>query len=312
MKATDALGCVGAVTVLLFASAWIPLLGPFVSLLTPLPFIYYTSKLGFYEGIKTAGIAVLVVGLIAHFSGLSQVLFLCLEFAFLGIILAEILKRQLDWGYGVFLGTALMLLVGAVFLGVVGLAKGSGPAELILDYFQRNLQETLMIYDGMEAGEGQDPQILEYVSALTGLMARVYPALIIIGTAFVVWLNMVLSRPLFRLTRLGHPDFGRADLWRAPDMLVWGVIGTGFALFVPATGIRFVATNALIVLLVVYVFQGLSIVLFFFNKYKVNPWLRGGFYFLIFFQQVALAGLALAGLFDQWIDFRKIHSKRSH
>jgi hypothetical protein len=37
--------------------------------------------------------------------------------------------------------------------------------------------------------------------------------------------------------------------------------------------------------------------------------MRIGIYFLIIIQQLFLAVLALAGLFDQWIDFRKIHRR---
>ncbi|MFH1491258.1 MAG: DUF2232 domain-containing protein, partial [Pseudomonadota bacterium] len=69
------------------------------------------------------------------------------------------------------------------------------------------------------------------------------------------------------------------------------------------------AINALIVMLVIYVFHGLSIVLFLLNKYRVPQWMRVGAYFLILFQQIFLIGLCIAGLFDQWIDFRKIHRR---
>jgi uncharacterized protein YybS (DUF2232 family) len=91
--------------------------------------------------------------------------------------------------------------------------------------------------------------------------------------------------------------------------MVWGVIAAGFALFFPIASIRLLAINSLIVMSVIYVFHGLSIVLFFFNKYRVPKWARFGSYILIVFQQIFLVGLAFAGLFDQWIDFRKIHKK---
>jgi uncharacterized protein YybS (DUF2232 family) len=67
-----------------------------------------------------------------------------------------------------------------------------------------------------------------------------------------------------------------------------------------------VALNVFIVLLAVYVFQGLSILLFFLNKYNVPRFLRIGVYVLIVFQQLFLIGLAVVGLFDQWFDFRKL------
>jgi uncharacterized protein YybS (DUF2232 family) len=69
------------------------------------------------------------------------------------------------------------------------------------------------------------------------------------------------------------------------------------------------AINALIIIMVIYLFHGLSIVLFFLNKYRVPFWLRIGVYFLIIVQQLFFVALSLAGLFDQWVDFRKIHRR---
>lgn len=310
MKASDALGCIGSAVILLLASAWIPFVGPFFSLLTPLPFLYYTSKSGLYQGVKVAVVTILVIGLIANLAGFPQLIFLCLEFSVLGMVIAEIYRRGFSVGYAVFLATALMLFVGVVMLAVISASKNMGPMALILDYFQNNLREALQIYENTGPEQEKALQLEEYVRALTGIIAKVYPALVIIGTGFVVWINVVISKPLFRVTKLKYPDFGPLDRWQAPEFMVWGVIAAGFSLFLTIRGIKLAAINALIVMLVIYVFHGLSIILFFFNKYRVPPWIRFGAYFLIVFQQIVLVGLAMAGLFDQWVDFRKIHPRR--
>jgi hypothetical protein len=48
MKAHHVPRCVGPALALLLASVRIPIVGPFFSLLTPLPFLYYSAKLGVY------------------------------------------------------------------------------------------------------------------------------------------------------------------------------------------------------------------------------------------------------------------------
>ena len=136
--------------------------------------------------------------------------------------------------------------------------------------------------------------------------------MVIVYAGFTVWLNIVISKPLFRVTNLRYPSFGQADQWSSPERMVWGLIAAGFSLFLPLSGIRFLAINTVIVLSVIYVFHGLSVLLFFFNKYHVPSWLRILGYFLIFFQFLFFGvGLAMVGLFDQWIDFRKIHYRRA-
>lgn len=310
MRLIDALGCVGSAIILLLASAWIPLVGPFLSLLTPLPFLYYATKTGLKAGLKVAVITGIVVGLLANMAGYPHMITLYVELSLMGMILAAIYKRPISFGLAVFWGTVSMLLIGIIIIVMIGLTKNLGPPTLILDYFQRNLRETLQLYQNMGPDQEGALQLQEYVKVMVEIIARIYPALLIVGTGFIVWLNMVISRPLFRMTHLEYPDFGPTDRWLAPERMVWGLIAAGFSLFLPLPGLKFLAINAIIVLSVIYVFHGLSIVLFFFNKYHVPSWLRIGAYLLIIFQQIVMVGLAMAGLFDQWVDFRKIHSKK--
>jgi len=312
MKFTHVMGCAGSATLLLFASAWIPFVGPFFSLLTPLPFLYYTTKLGIHQGLKMMGITIVIVGLISKLEGYPQLIFFCLEFSLLGLIISEIYKREFTFGLTIFLGASFMLLLGAISLFLVGLSKKMGPLELILDYFQSNLAETIKAYENTGLDQEKVIHLEEYGKVVTNLVTKIYPALVIIGTGFVVWLNVVISRPLFRRGKVKYPDFGPMDRWQSPEFMVWGVIAAGFALFLSRTGIKLLAINSLIVMSVIYVFHGLSIVLFFLDRYHVPRWVRFGVYLLIIFQQIILLGLAVAGLFDQWIDFRKIHKRRAN
>ena len=126
-----------------------------------------------------------------------------------------------------------------------------------------------------------------------------------------VWLNVVLSKPLFIFNGIKYPDLGQADQWKAPEYLVWGLIAAGFSLLSSIKYVDFIALNALIIFSVIYAFHGFSILIFFFNKYNVPTWIRAVVYIIIVFQQLFLIILALAGLFDQWINFRKINKNES-
>jgi uncharacterized protein YybS (DUF2232 family) len=210
----------------------------------------------------------------------------------------------------IFWGTVLMLFTGALSLFLISLSTGTGAIQLIVGYLQTNVDRAIGLYEEMGLDQQTMIQLKQFGALLNNLIAQIYPALIIIAAGFIIWINVVISRPLFRLRGVKYPDLGRADMWYAPEFMVWGVIAAGFSLFFPATGIKFIALNSLIVLIVIYVFHGVAITMFFFNKYNIPPWARFGVYFLIMIQQIFLFVLALAGLFDQWIDFRKIHKKR--
>lgn len=295
---------------MLLASIYIPIAGGLFSLLTPLPIIYYSTKLGTERGVKLVGMIILVAGVIAALTRYFSLLFLCIEFSLLGLILSELFRRKMSLGYTVLLGTGFTLLIGFVVLAVAGLSKNRTPLEMILTYLQASLSENLDLYRGMEMNEEVALNAREYLRFLVDAIMKVYPALTVIGTGFVVWINVIISKPLLRIRNLPHPDFGSMDRWGAPEAMVWGLIGSGFSLFLPWPSLRSVALNAVMIFLVIYFFHGLSIVVFYLNKYRVPSWVRIGVYALILFQQIFALVLALAGLFDQWIDLRRIRPKK--
>jgi uncharacterized protein YybS (DUF2232 family) len=311
MRVTDALGCFGAASVFLFGSVLVPLVGPFLGLLAPLPFLYYSSKLGLHEGLKVSGISLAALAFLSYLTGYWPILFLAIEFSFLGLVVSELYRRRLTIGYTVLWGAVSVLLVGFAALALMGWSKDMGPLEMVRAYVLENLTEAAEVYRRVGGEDAAGVDFQQYVKALGDMILKVYPSLLMIGTGFVVWLNVMMSRLLFRATGVVSPLFGPLERWQAPERLVWGVIAAGFSLFLPVGGVQSVAVNALIVLLAVYVFQGLSILIFFLIKYRIPLWVRVGIYSLILFQQILLLGLALAGLFDQWIDFRKLNAAKA-
>ncbi|MBW1681252.1 MAG: YybS family protein [Deltaproteobacteria bacterium] len=301
------MGCFVWAAACVSATALIPIAGPFFSLLTPLPFLYYATKLGRYRGALLAGAVTLTIGVLAQLLSFTQGVLFIVEFCLLGLALAELYRRKFPVGLTVFLGTAFMLVVGFVFLTVLAHSRGMGPLQLVREYLQANIQQTFEAYRGSGGLEdGKAAEFQAYVKTLSDAISRIYVGMMVVGAGFMVWLNVILSRPILRMGGLAVPDFGPLDRWYAPDLLVWALIVPGFCLFLPWEGIKWWSVNVLIVMVAVYVFHGLSILLFFLNKYKVPSWVRAGIYALALLQQLFLALFALAGIFDQWADFRKI------
>jgi len=105
---------------------------------------------------------------------------------------------------------------------------------------------------------------------------------------------------------LNYPDFGPLNLWKAPEYLVWGVIGCGLALFLPHTAIKVIGINGLLILMTVYFFQGIAIVSFYFDKKRLPRFVRVFLYTLIALQQLILLAVIGLGFFDLWANFRRL------
>jgi len=309
MKIKNVLGCVGWAGFLLVSSLFIPVAGPLLLLLTPLPFLYYSVKEGPRYGIQTAILSTLIIVLAFRIAGYTQLIIFAFQFSLLGICLSELFRKRLGVGQTILWATLFMLILSVGFVFFLASSKDMGIQRMVFEYMRDQLNLTIRAYEEMGITKEATGELEIYGNSLLKILSKIYPSLMIIGTGFLVWLNVLLGRSILRTRNLQYPDFGSLDRWRTPDILIWLVIVSGFALFLSTGDIRSLAINILIVMMVIYFFHGLAIMVFFLNKYRVPLWLRIIFYFLLFFQQVFTVCLALVGLFDQWVDFRRIQHK---
>ncbi|VBB42086.1 conserved membrane hypothetical protein [uncultured Desulfatiglans sp.] len=306
MKPIDVLGCAGWAGVLLSMPVWLPLFGPLFSLLAPLPFFYYSIKLGFRQGLKLTVLVLALIALVAHLGGGAHIAVFGVEFGALGFMLAAFTEKGYAPGRVILLTTGVMAFLGLMLLVALAARRGMGPGEMILAYLEAQVQASIEAYQSAGLAALDQSELEAFSQSLFDLLARIYFSLMVIGMGVVVWLNLIAGRVLLKARRMDLPRTAPLDRWHAPEQLVWALIVSGFLTFLGSGPLAVVAVNVLIVAMAVYLFHGLSIILFFLNRYRVPGWARAGVYFLIFMQQILLVLLALLGLFDQWMDFRKM------
>ena len=131
-----------------------------------------------------------------------------------------------------------------------------------------------------------------------------FPSALIILALVLLWSNLnllLMINPKEIRTFLGL-DAHFFKKWKAPEVLVWPTIASGFTLVFELGVVSDVGINVFRVLMAIYAFQGLSILGFIFDIWGV----RGLFRFLGYFMSVFLMlPLVLSlGFFDLWFDFR--------
>jgi uncharacterized protein YybS (DUF2232 family) len=117
----------------------------------------------------------------------------------------------------------------------------------------------------------------------------------------------------FFWSRLGQqPPLATITLaqWKAPEICIWVLIGSGISAFVPHPGFQIVGLNALLLISLVYLLQGLGVMMFYLHRAGVPPILRSLTYIVLVIQPLFLLGVVACGLFDLWFDFRRIGNKQ--
>lgn len=288
-------------------SVLMPVVGFLFSIFIPLPILFYRTKLGRHNGILVPLIAIIVIG---FFSGLTVDIFFLSGLMLLGFALSEMFEKELSVEMTVVTACGIVLGFGLFGILILSIANNMGMVALVSAYVATNLELSLRLYEGIGIPQETIDAIANSLDQIQYVLVRILPSLAAVSTLFVAWTNLVAVRPILERRGLGFPDFGPLNHWRAPEQLVWGVIGCGLILLLPATGIRLIGINGLLVLLTVYFFQGIAIVSYFFEKKRLPRFIRVIVYMMIGFQQLFLLIVICIGLFDMWINFRKIGSNK--
>jgi uncharacterized protein YybS (DUF2232 family) len=297
------------ITTLSFLSVvLIPLVGAVVVVLTPLPFLFYFTKLGRFGGGVLFGASLMLALLILSFFNPS-ILFPLLFFIFAGatgMMLAEVLRRSWSIEKTLTVPVAVLLICSGCLLLLHAYQAGETPWQLIENYTSSSVQENIKIYNQLDVSAEQITFIKDHAGQVAALLANIFPAIIAVGASLMVWLNLFAARFLFRRHGLYYPDFGDLSHWKAPEKMVWLLIAAGGMLFIPLVAVKYTGMNLLIICLYIYLFAGFSIIGYFFKMKRVPVFFKVLFYLLVLIQQYLLLFVAVLGLFDLWADFRKL------
>jgi uncharacterized protein YybS (DUF2232 family) len=299
-----------AITSFLFSiTVLLQIYGSFCTLFIPLPTLYYRIKLGRKYGAIIPAAAMLF--LIVMLGGLSIDMVFFFEPLFIGFVLGEFFELNLSIDKTVAYTCAAVLLFGIIIISFYSGLSATDIKSLASEYVRKNIELTIEIHRNMgfiPADTGIDPDSLKEIHLF---FVRIIPALVIVSTLFLIWATLILAKPILVSRNLNFPGFGPLNLWKAPEYLVWAVIGCGLMWLIPQTSLKLLGTNGLLILMPIYFFQGIAIVAFYFDKKKLPRFLRIVLYSLVAVQPFLLLAVMGMGLFDVWVDFRKLKTVKT-
>jgi hypothetical protein len=259
-----------------------------------------------------AGILAILLGSIVlsiAFSSLVGAIFL-VEFGLLGILLYYwVAMRRLPWDHGIVLSSLIILVALALLMVVHSRVTSSSLTDWMTGEIHQAGRTMFQLHTTEHTGNlpaGID------LGKLTEFVLRIFPALIILT----IWGEGILNVSLFswitgRIAPHKDPIRMKPEFstWVCPDRLVWAGIVGGFLIVTKTPFLVTIGINAVIVLLAIYLLQGVAIVSFFFKKRNIPVGFQVIGYLLLVVFQFLLVLVAVLGLFDIWMDFRKLRTR---
>lgn len=277
--------------------------------LVPLLVFYYLCRYGSQAGTKyllQGTLIALLAGVIWQMT--SQVLLVLILFP-TGFILARSAAQDDAPALAGLKGFVALSVSWFLFSSMIGITEGNHPYPVLLQSINQGMDEALKYYQENE----KIPAESYYLLAQTFLqikerLSQLMPAILASMAMITVWLAMVLGNRLIQ-KNTGQSPWPEYQFWQLPEKLVWLVVAAAILALMPLPTARTIGFNLLVIASLIYCFQGLSIFLFFLNKWKVPLFIRSLLYVIVVFQSLGTIFLSVIGLADVWFDLRHLSSQ---
>jgi uncharacterized protein YybS (DUF2232 family) len=291
------------------AAAFFPAGGFFFIIFLPLLTFFYSAVAGKVKTATAFLIPVLLIFLFSHFFQLNSPLLVIVMMGIVGLTIAAIALKNCSIEKTVIYPALIIIGVICVYFIYFGMELSVNPWHLVQQFITQTIEQNIDLYNQLPLDKEDIGMIKDNKLVFVSIFTSIFPALVIMGSVIIVWVNVLIGKDFLRKATIILPQLDGLSRWKAPEFIIWIFIVAGGLLLLPNEQIRFFSLNILIMACFVYLLQGFAILSFLFQNKNVPVFFRYLFYFLIAVQQFLMIPIAAAGLFDIWVDFRRFFQK---
>jgi len=253
--------------------------------------------------------SLILVAVFLIFFGIDEAPFLVFTYLISSMICGELIRRERPPEQVVLGGIFPSVVSGISLWFIQAYQRHQNPVSYFRDITLQNLNETVRYYEKI----GMDRETIEFLKNNLNDVARwflnLFPGIYLAGVTMMIFLNYLLIR--FLLVRLEKQEMVSQSLtlWHPPDSMVWGLIGAGFLILFPPSLLKILGGNLMMLFCLLYFFQGLALVADYYKRKNVRMFWRNLSYLMLLVWPLLGMIVAFFGLFDIWIDFRKIRKE---
>ncbi len=272
----------------------------------PLLIFFYLIKYGMSIGNKFilagTGLA-LVAGMVTQ--SVDGLLFSC-SLMPAGYVIAQSGLKGDSPALSGFKGAVTQSICWAILIALLSAREGLSPYGSLINAVHSSIDALMAYYSQSGAIDAEGMVMYEAtLKQMKMVITLLLPSIFISCTFLSVWMTMVFGNRL-AIRFCDRQIWPSYRYWQLPDKLIWVGICCAVLAFFPLGVIRSISANLLILLSVVYSFQGFSVCVFYMHKWNVPILFRSFVYVMVIFQSFGTIVLLVVGIADTWFDFRKL------
>lgn len=288
-------------------SAYMPLLGPFVNMIWPVPIILLGVRHGYRWSIMATCVSGLLIAVLLH---PLHAIGVVVAYGLIGISLGHAFRCGYTAGKAFFLGAVASVISKIAVLLLVALIMGFNPLVAQTDSLAQAFEQAAEMYRGMGMKEEELAQIGARWQEMVEVLKLILPAGFALAALLDTYINYIVAKAV--LQRMGHavPAFPPFREWSFPLAIpyafgfaavgmYWGKSRELDFLYQAAVNVEMVASALLFL-------QGLALLFFMADRYKLSRLVRGLLVAFILLNSIFTQALILAGALEIVFDYRRL------
>ncbi|MCD6420093.1 MAG: YybS family protein [Synergistetes bacterium] len=286
--------------VLFLSSIFIPIVGVIIALFCPVPIVVLGIKHGLKRGLTGTIITSVIVGLL---SGPFQALWVFMGFGFVGLGIGVLVAKGKS-AIEVLIYGSMISLASKIVLVLLSLALfGVNPFSIDVKQMEHALTSALSV-----AGSSADVKLM--ISRWLTILQIAIPAIFFLASVIDTFLAYVVSCKVLKKMHISMPQLLPFELWVLPRSMFWGFVAGVLFMWLGKGDVGSIwyriGVNVQIVFSIAFMISGMSILYFWLKKIRVPKIVAWIIVIVTILQPFLSQLLVFLGIFDLWVDFRKI------
>ena len=300
-------GLLVAITVIMgLVSVYVPILGMLVEFFCAVPLAVLTARQGAGKGLMALVVTFILLSML-----ISPVLAMrsTLNFGVCGVALGWGVRKNLS-AVKIFLTTLIVASAAQVLtLTLLIIVMDVNFIETQIEMVRESFNESFSMYESMGVDKARINEVKSQVDPALQTLALLMPTVLMLSAivnSIAVWFTSKLVFPKLQMKIPSMPPFVE---WKFPAPFFYLAIVSGLGIYWSFTRgwtqIQEVSLNLALISMFVGLIQGLSLLSYIFDHYKISKLMRRIFYVILLLNMFFLQLVAITGLVDMLFDYRK-------
>ena len=300
-------GLLVAITVLLaLVTVYVPLIGMLVEFFCAVPLAVLTARQGTGKGLTALVVTFILLSML-----ISPLLAIriTLSYGVCGVILGWCVRKNFN-AVKIFLATLIAASAAQVLsLWFIAVAMDINLIEEQIEIVNQSFDESFTLYEEMGVEKERIDEAKNMLVPALHTLVLLVPTLILFSALINAVAAYLTAQWIFPKLQMKIPKFPPFAEWKFPPLFMYSTIIGGLGMYWGYTRdwveIYEISLNLLIISSIVGLIQGLALLSFMFDRWKISKLVRRILYAILLLNAFLFQIVAITGLMDMLFDYRK-------